>query len=237
MPAITVIPADRALYRLAAWLSPAFPVGAFSYSHGLEAAVEAGLVRDRAGLEDWIGALLAHGAGWNDAILLVHAHACAAAGDATGLGELRALAAALAPSAELALETRSQATAFARTCLLCWPDPGGRLGALVGEPDRPPPLAYPIAVGAVAGCHGIAREPALLLFLEAFAHNLVSAALRLLPMGQSEGQRVLAALEPGLLAVAERAAVAPLDALGGAALAQELGSLAHETQYSRLFRS
>jgi len=228
---------EAALYRLLTWLSPGFPVGAFSYSHGLERAVEAGLVRDEPGLVGWVADLLSHGTLGQDAILLARAHAAVEAEDEEGFAELRALAAALPATGELLLETTAQGTAFARTCLAAWPDPEGRLKQLLGEPDAAPPLAYPLAVGAAAAAHGIPRAATLWAFLLSVVANLVSAAVRLIPLGQTAGQRALAALEPAVRAAARRAERADLDELGTASLVLDWCSLSHETQYTRLFRS
>lgn len=228
---------EGTLYRLLTWLSPGFPVGAFSYSHGLERAVDAGLVGDEPTLRAWLEDLLGHGTLGQDAILLARAHAAVAAEDAKGFAELRALASALPATAELLLETTAQGAAFARTCLAAWPDPAGRLETLVGDPEAPPPLAYPLAVGAVAAAHGVPVRAALAAFLQAMVANLVSAAVRLVPLGQTAGQRVLAALELAVRTAARRAEAADLEALGSASLVLDWCSFSHETQYTRLFRS
>lgn len=220
------------LYRLMAWLSPAYPVGAFSYSHGLEWAVEQGLVRDRPSLEAWLEDVLRHGGGRIDAILCAHAYAAAALGDRATLVGLRDLGEALAPTRELALETLSQGEAFRTTTLAAWPDVE-RLAELL--PDRLP--AYPIAVGAAAAVAAIPLLPALEAYLHAFAANLTSAGVRLIPLGQTDGQRVLAGLELLCAELAEAARLAPLDDLGTATLMVDWCSMRHETQYTRLFRS
>lgn len=225
---------EPALFRLLAWLSPSYPVGAYSYSHGLEWAVEAGLVRDRAGLEAWLATVLRHGGGWADAVLLAHAHAAVRAGDIAAWNELRALAQALAPTAELALETRAQGEAFAQASLASWPDAAGRLEAYLADG---PGLTYPLAVAAVAACHRVPLALLLPAYLQAFAANLVSAAVRLVPLGQTDGQRATAALEPVVQEVAALASACPLDELGTATLMVDLCSMRHETQYTRLFRS
>lgn len=225
---------ELALLRLLTWLSPAYPVGAYSHSHGLEWAVEAGHVGGSDQLVRWLDTVLRYGSGWTDAVLLAHAHLAVAGGDEAGWCYLRELAAALAPTRELALETRAQGAAFARVCLACWPDQGGRLQALLNEG---PPLTYPLAVAAVAACHGLPLGLVLPAYLHALAANLVSAAVRLVPLGHSDGQRALAELEPVVLDVAARAAHCPLEELGSATLAVELCSMRHETQYTRLFRT
>ena len=217
----TAMSTDAALYRLLAWLSPAYPIGAYSYSHGLEWAVESGLVRDRPGLEAWLTTVLRHGGGWMDAVLLAHAHRLVTAGDDAGWCQLRELAQAWAPTQELALETRAQGEAFAAASIASWPDPDGRLPALLADG---PGLSYPLAVGAVAACHGVPLGLLLPTYLQAFAANLVSAAVRLIPLGQTDSQRAQAALEPVVAAVAILAPPCPLDELGTATLTGGVGT-------------
>jgi urease accessory protein len=226
MTTMTITTDQGAIFRLLAWLSPAFPTGAYAYSHGLEWAVEAGDVTDPQGLQLWLGDVLALGAGRSDAILLRHAHR--AAQDAAALGEIAELAAAAAPSRERRLETLGQGDAFVLAAA-----PWLR-GALAGLSQ---PVAYPVAVGALAGAHGIAEDAACVALLQAFAGNLISAAVRLVPLGQSAGLRVLAALEPEILRVAAQTAGATLDDLGGACFRGDIAAMRHETQYTRLFRS
>ena len=225
---------DGALFRLLAWLSPAYPVGAYTYSHGLEWAVEASLVRDRAGLEGWLDTVLRHGGGWQDAVLLAHAHRAVTDRDAAAWCELRELAQAWTPTAELALESRSQGEAFAGASLASWPDPDGRLSGLFVDG---PGLTYPLAVGAVAAAHHVALSLVLPAYLQAFAANLISAAVRAVPLGQTDGQKALAAIEPVVAEVAVKAADCPLEDLGTATLMVDYCSMRHETQYTRLFRS
>ena len=225
---------DGALFRLLAWLSPSYPVGAYTYSHGLEWAVEAGLVRNRAGLEGWLHTVLRHGGGWQDAVLLAHAHRAVTDRDAAAWCELRELAQAWTPTAELALESRSQGEAFAGASLASWPDADGRLSGLFVDG---PGLTYPLAVGAVAAAHHVALSLVLPAYLQAFAANLISAAVRAVPLGQTDGQKALAAIEPVVAEVAVKAADCPLEDLGTATLMVDYCSMRHETQYTRLFRS
>jgi urease accessory protein len=222
-----------ALYRLQAWLSPAYPVGAFSFSSGLEWAVEAGDVNGAATLQRWVAVILADGGGFCDAVFFVHAHRAAEQSDDRGLAAVAELALAFAPSKERHLETTAQGSAFLAATRAAWPC--AALDRLVGV--APGPCAYPVAVGAAAAGHGILVAPALAAFLHALAANLISAGVRLIPLGQTDGQRVLAALEPVIAAVAARALTTPLDEVGSAAFRADLASLRHETQYTRLFRS
>jgi len=222
-----------ALYRLMAWLSPGYPVGAYSYSGGLEWAVEAGDVGDLATLSCWLTVMLGEGAGFCDAVFFMHAHHAAQAGDDEALHAVAELAAAFAPSRERFLETTAQGRAFLDATRAAWP-----CVAL----DRlttawPGPLAYPIAVGVAAAGHRIPLAPSLAAFLQAVAANLVSAGMRLIPLGQTEGQRTLAALEPAIARTVTRALAYPLAEVGGAAFRADLAGMRHETQYTRLFRS
>jgi urease accessory protein UreF len=222
-----------ALYRLMTWLSPAFPVGGFSYSSGIEWAVEAGDITDLATLADWLDAMLSDGSGFCDATFLVQAFRAAEAGEETQLREIAELAAAFVPSRERQLETTSQGRAFIEIARAAWDADG--LDAMVGACAGP--LVYPVAVGVVAAAHGVPLAPTLHAFLHALVSNWISAASRLIPLGQTDSQRVLASLEPAVAATANRALNATLDDLGSATFRADLASLRHETQYTRLFRS
>ena len=216
-----------------AWLSPAYPVGAFSYSGGLEYAVEAGDVRDAASLQQWLTAVMAYGSGGSDSVLFVHAHRAVEAGDDKALRTVAELAAAFAPSRERHLETTAQGRAFVEATRAAWPcDALDRLAAVWDGP-----VAYPVAVAAACSGHGIALEPALHAYLQAVAANLVSAGVRLIPLGQTDGQRVLAALEPVIAETARRAMTTALDDIGSATFRADIAGMRHETQYTRLFRS
>jgi urease accessory protein len=216
-----------------AWLSPAYPVGAFSYSSGIEWAVEAGDINDPQTLRRWIEVVLADGGGFCDAALFVHAHRATAAADDAALRAVAELAAAFAPSKERFLETTAQGRAFLDATRAAWPCAAlDRLDAVWQGP-----LAYPIAVAVAAAGHGIAVELALAAFLQAITANMISAGVRLVPIGQTDGLRVLAALEPVLAATAARALTCPLDDLGSATFRADLASMRHEAQYTRLFRS
>jgi urease accessory protein len=230
----TVIPTGMIdTLRLMAWLSPGYPVGAYAYSHGLEGAVESGDVADEASLAAWLADVLELGSGRNDLILVAHAHGAARTGDGMALADLNDLALALAPSRELHLETSQQGLSFLEATRAAWPVP-----ALAGLAEAlPGPVAYPVAVGLAAGAHDMALEPVLAAFGLAFLQNLVSAALRCAPIGQSAGTRVIAALTPRVVALAATIPDLTLDDLGSATLALDLGSFRHETQYSRIFRS
>jgi urease accessory protein len=224
---------EAALYRLMTWLSPAYPLGAFSYSHGLEYAVEQHLVTDRASLERWIAAATGAGAGRSDAALLTAAWRATRADDRAALDEIAALAAAWRGTAETALESRAQGTAFLATTRAAWPHV--LLDALAlrhrGE------IALPVAVGVAAAAHDVALAAVLTAYLHAFAGNLVSAGVRLIPLGQSDGQLALATLQHIVFETAEAARTKPLEQIGTAAPLLDWCSMRHETQYTRLFRS
>jgi urease accessory protein len=173
-------------------------------------------------LRVWVEDVLLHGAGWTDAILLRHAWQ---APDAASLATVADLAAASAPSRERQQETLDQGEAFLRAAA-AW-------GALpvTGR------IAYPVAVGAVAARHAVAEDAACAGYLHAFTANLISAAVRLVPLGQSAGLRVLASLESCLLELAAATRGAKLDEIGGACFRDSIASMRHETQYTRLFRT
>ncbi len=224
---------DAAFYRLLAWLSPSYPVGAFAYSHGVEWAVEDGTIRGETELLTWVTDILELGGGRSDGILFCAAHAAVTGGDLERLSEINELALALAPSSERRLETAAQGTAFLSTTLgaWAWADASKAAALLGGE------TAYPVAVATAAAGHGIPVRPALHAYLHAFAANLVSAGVRLIPLGQSAGQRVLAALEGPVAAAMQEALAGTLDSVGGAVMLADVAAIRHETQYTRLFRS
>jgi len=291
---MTAEPAARpGLYRLLAWLSPNFPIGAFSYSHGLEAASAGGAVCDAASLQGWVAAIIAQGSGRIDADILVEAYRTAEGGQFAALDAANRRGLAYRATAELALEAAQQGEAFLNTCRAAWPEPlleawarsrnhsnpppqvgegrvgagaeGGKEGATsykVGDrgkyPAHPDPVlaqaptltlprlrgrgepdgvCHSAVFGAVAARAGIALDDALIGFLEAFAANLVSAGLRLGIIGQTDGQRILAALEPVVGNAAAAALSRKAADFGAATFAADLASMAHESQYMRLFRS
>lgn len=209
------------LRLLLTWLSPAFPIGAFAYSHGLESAIDADDIDDETTLAAWIADILRHGSGRADAILLRHAHR---ARDEASLRALSDLAEAAQPGRERRDETMGQGTAFALAGQV-W---GGGLDGRV---------AYPVAFGALARAHDVAEDAATSGYLHAFASNLVSAAVRLVPLGQTAGLRTVAALAPNIEAIAAATRTATLDEIGGACFRADIAAMRHETQYTRLFRS
>ncbi len=214
------------LQKLLTWLSPAFPVGAFAWSAGLESAIASGTVHDRVTAQAWIEGVLTHGSLRTDAILLVHAHA--AVHDTTALRELADLCLALTPARERHEETTITGAAFA-TAVRAWPTP-----VLA---NLPAPCPYPIAVGAIAAGHGIALDATLLAWLTASIHSQVSVAVRLVPIGQSDGLAIMATLEPAIASMAELCQHAALDDIGAVAYAADIAQMSHETLTTRIFRS
>jgi urease accessory protein len=222
-----------ALYRLMTWLSPAFPVGGFCYSSGIEWAVEASDITDAASLKDWLAAMLTDGSGFCDGVFLAQAHRAVTADDDRALRQVAELAAAFAPSRERQLETTTQGRAFIEIARAAWDCDG--LSQAIAQCDGA--IVYSVAVGIVSAAHAIPLEPALHAFLHGLVSNWISAGARLIPLGQTDSQRVLAALEPAVSETAKRAIAAKLDDLGSATFRADLASLRHETQYTRLFRS
>lgn len=226
-------PDPCALYKLMAWLSPSYPVGAFSYSSGLEWAVEAGDVCDRATLQNWVAAVVAEGSGFCDAVFFVHVYRAVEGDDDDALRAVSELAAAFAPSRERHLETTAQGRAFAEATRAAWPC--AALDRLAAVWDGP--LAYPVAVAAASAGHGIGLPAALAAFMHALTANLISAGVRLVPLGQTAGQQALAALAPRVANTCLRAQATALSTIGSATIRADIASMRHETQYTRLFRS
>lgn len=215
-----------ALYRLMTWLSPSYPVGAYTYSHGLEWAVEAGWVTSAETAQAWIGDVVARGAGFSDTVFLVETMR----DDPRQVAEF---AAAFVATPELALESHAQGQAFSRISQDTWPSPV--LDQLIERWDGPYP--YPVVVGCVAKSHDLAEEDVALAYLHAFAANLVSAAIRLVPLGQTDGQRIIAALEPTVTDTVQQALKTPFEHATNTSLMTDICSMRHETQHTRLFRS
>jgi len=224
------------LLRLQTWLSPAFPIGAYSYSHGLEWAVEAGEVHDCDTLVDWLEADLCYGSGRNEAIFFSEAWRCGAIQDRPGLIRAAELAAAFRGTAELALESSQQASACLTTLGRVWPDELlGWLAERLQELEISPVLS--VVLGSRMGKEGIPLEMALPAFLQSYFAGLVTAGVRLIPLGQTAGRIAVARLEEAVLAVGSAAAQSTLNEVGSASLRVDLASMAHEIQYTRLFRS
>ena len=224
------------LARLMAWLSPAFPVGGYTYSHGVERAIEEGAIADGESLRIWIEGALAWGPARVDADLLRESWRAAVAEDEAAFIRILTLGEIMRGTPELALESRQQGESFHATVAATWPHAQSeRWTALIRAEGRAP--AYPVAVGLATALHGIPLEAALPAYLQAFAAALVSAAVRLAPLGQTAGQATLAALEPAIASAATASLGRTLDQLGSAAPMIDLLSIAHETQHMRLFRS
>ncbi len=229
---------EPGLLELLAWFSPAMPTGAFSYSHGLEWAVEAALVHDVPSLHSYVEAVLRQGSGRVDSTFLAAAYGASIAGGFEGrsLDEVIAYAAAMHGTRELALESAAQGRALLTTLQRAWPAPElDRLDALCRRLEVEP--RHACVAGVAAAAHGVALRAAALAFLHAFAANLVSAGIRLIPLGQTDGQRIVAAIAPAILEIADQALAGSLDDLGTATPLVDWCSMRHETQYTRLFRS
>jgi len=228
----TTMLTEPALHLLLAWVSPSLPIGGYTYSHGLETAVESGAVKRWPDLVDYVGAVIARGGGWVDAVLI--GHAMRAAQDSAAFDAIAELAAAFRSSSETALESRQQGAAFLQVVRRAWPHPALEdFAARWGEA----PMAHAASFALACAAHGVGEAAAIHGFLHATAANLVSAGVRLVPLGQTDGQLAMAALSQRIGPIVERARACPLDNLGTAAPVLELASFHHETLYTRLFRS
>lgn len=214
------------LQKLLTWLSPAFPVGAFAWSAGLETAIVDRRIHDRASAQDWISGALLHGGLKTDAILLAQAHA--SHGSKETLRDLADLCVALTPSRERLAETLQTGNAFVLASA-AWP--------VDTSPVLPDPCPYPVAVGALAGSHRIDRRDTLIAFMTATVHSQVSVAVRLVPIGQSDGLAIMAALEADIAALADLCQHATLDEIGSVAYGADIAQMQHETLPTRIFRS
>jgi urease accessory protein len=206
---------------LAQWLSPAFPVGAFAYSHGVETAIASGSIATADDLQGWLADVLEHGSGRNDCILLRAAYDC---DSPATLEQVNETAVAVCASGERIFETRLQGSAFTQTTAAIW-------GGDTAE------LCYPVAVGATAAQMQLDVDLTAALFLHAFASNLVSAAVRAVPLGQTDGQKVLAALIPICDRIARETRNTTLDDLSSTAFLSDIAAMHHETLQPRIFRS
>lgn len=203
------------------WFSPAYPVGAFAYSHGLEAAIDTGQVRNASDAKAWITQVIAHGSGWCDCLFLVAAYH---AENAEALDEIDAMVRAFSPSRERLQETDLQGAAFCDATAALWPQP------LTG-------LTYPVAVGKAAKTQDLPLELTTQMYLQAFMANLTAAATRCIPLGQTEGQKLTRDLTPLCVEIASAAQSADLDQLSSTTFLCDIASMHHETQYSRMFRT
>ena len=225
-----------ALLRLQSWLSPAFPTGSYSYSHGLEWAVEAGHICDRKTLVDWLEADLRYGSGRNEAIFFSEAWRCTTGDERAKLFEIAGLAAAFRGTAELALESSQQGASCLATLRQVWPDCVLDWLSEVLCSNRVQP-ALAVILGARSARQDIPFDLALSAFLQSYVANLVTAGIRLIPLGQTDGQLAIAELEGAVLTASAQAKKATIDHLGSVGVIVDLASMAHETQYTRLFRS
>jgi urease accessory protein len=226
----------RALLKLQSWLSPAFPSGAYSYSHSIEWANDAGHIGDRRSLVDWLEADLCYGSGRNEAIFFQEAWRCANNDNRTNLVEIAQLASAFRGTSEFVLESSHQAAAALTTLRQVWPDPAlDMLSEALCECHIRPTLS--VILGVRSAKEGLPVTLALPAFLQSYIANLVTAGVRLIPLGQTDGQLAIAELEDAVLAVSADALEHTLDDLGSAAFMVDLASMEHETQYTRLFRS
>jgi urease accessory protein len=224
---------ERAL--LQTWFSPAFPIGSFAYSQGLESAADAGLIKDEGTLRDWLEDLLRLGSISNDLIVAACAWKAAAAEAWPEMNEVAEFAAALQPSAERRFEAITQGASFLDAIGAAWPC--GGLTAALDRCRKDTPIPYAAAAGLAAAAHGLRLEPALQAFALAFVSNQSSAAIRLGLIGQTAAQRIIAALLPAVGQAAIRASAATLDDIGSACFSADLLTMEHEIQYTRLFRT
>ena len=219
----------KALLRLQTWLSPAFPTGSFSYSHGLETAIAGQVVCDKQSTRDWIKALLHQGSGWNDALFFVAGWKAGSVVDETEIENINDLCLALQPSRERWLETTLQGQAF-YDAARSWPNP-------LLHKLKATDIALPVIAGALFGASDIPLKDALAAYLNAFVSNLVWICVRLIPLGQKDALSIIAELETEIIELAQQASRSTLDDLGSCAFVSDIASMAHENLETRICRS
>jgi len=212
---------DLDILTLTQWFSPGFPVGAFAYSHGLEWAIDTRQVTDASSTQEWISDVLCHGSGRNDCLFLAAAYR---ARDPDDLATIDARCRAFAPSPERLKETDLQGDAFCTVTSAVWSAASAK-------------LTYPVAVGWMARQQNLPLDLTARMYLHSFISNLVSVAMRLVPLGQTDGQRLIHGLAPVVADVASDALNAELEDLGSTTFLSDIASMKHETQYSRIFRT
>jgi urease accessory protein len=219
-----------ALLHLLHLSSPALPIGAYAYSQGLESAVHAGAVRSEAEARDWILGLLEHVQARLDVPLLARLHAAVAQGDTLALERWTTFLAATRESRELQEEDRALGRALARLLADL-----GIAGAR--ELATHPSVTWAAAFALAAVAHEIPLREAASGYLFAWLENQVAAAVRLVPLGQTSGRRVLLAGIAAIPATLDVGLALDEDEIGAAAPGLAALSARHETQYTRLFRS
>ena len=214
-------PTDADILTLTQWLSPAYPVGGFAYSHGLEAAIDWGTVANSQDTEAWISDVLEHGSGWNDALFVVAAFNAL---DKDELINVDVTARAFCATSERLMETELPGQAFGNVTKVVWELDLGR-------------FTYPVSIGRAARLQNLPLLLTTKMFLQAFASNLVACATRLVPLGQTDAQWLICQLTPLCAQIAESAKNASLDELSSTAFLGDVAAMKHETQYSRIFRT
>lgn len=214
-------PTDADILTLSQLLSPAYPVGAFAYSHGLEWAIESGSVRDAMQAKAWIADVLVYGSGWTDAVLATAGHGAATPDE---LSDIDNTARAFCASSERLKETDLLGAAYCDTTNAVW-----GLGL--------PALTYPVAIGRSARLLNLPLTLTAQMAAQAFMANLVACAMRLVPLGQTDGQRIIRDLTPTCRHIADQAQTAKLDDIASNSFLPDIASMAHETLYTRIFRT
>jgi urease accessory protein len=222
------------LARLLQLASPALPVGAYTYSQGLEWAVESGVVRDETSAGCWIADLLRHGIGRYEAPLVFALMAAWTAADTAEVARLNGEFLASRESAELRAETAQMGFSLRR---LLHDLRDESLAGVAKTLDALPEVAFPTVWAGIAAAWQIDPPAALTAYLWSWAENQVMAALKAVPLGQAAGQRLLADLGRQILTVAVDAKKLPETGWSNFTPAFAIACARHETQYSRLFRS
>ena len=209
---------DSKLITVMQWLSPAFPIGGFAYSHGLEWAINKGYVSNREELQNWVSDLLEYGSLKNDAILIKLVL------KGSDPKEINELALALCSASERLSETQLQGGAFCKIMREVW--------SL--EMDE---LTLPIALALAAKNENIDQNLVVPAYLHSFCSNLISVAMRLIPIGQTDGQKTLRELSPLISDSVRAVAKSDKDDLGSACFLSDVSAMQHEYLQPRVFKT
>ena len=216
---------DASLLRLMTLFSPVFPVGGFTYSHGLEQAVHENFITNAEDLFNWLDDLAIHGSLHNDAILI--SEAWRYTNQDQNISSLIEIANTIAASKERSMEIDLQGAAFCKAI--------AETGFSKKIYNKTMP--YPIAVGVLGYQMEIELQSVLTAYLHAFISNLVQTAIRLVPLGQSDGVKTMARMEERVLSLIVQNDKLTIDQLGSCCLLSDIMAMRHETLYSRIFRS
>tara|TARA_B100001248_G_scaffold129623_1_gene97190 strand:- start:147 stop:860 length:714 start_codon:yes stop_codon:yes gene_type:complete len=221
------------LHTVLTWFSPSYPIGSYAYSHGLEYAVEEGLVKDPQTLLGWIRDLLFFGTGYNDSIIINSIYDSVANDNCVEFDYISQIANAIKPTKEIALESYQQGVSFKNILMDVYSN--SNLTFYLNRLDDC--ITYPSVVGVAGGIFEVEKKLLLHSYLHAFTSNILSAALRIMPIGQTEIQKIIFQMKGNVEEMTNKSLGLSLSDLGSSVFISDWASSKHQNQYTRLFRS